>query len=545
MAVCTRLVVDHIQFHSMNLRRKPRDGVPPPSPETLGIIAAHLAMTFPVWVSRRKTTFSFVDDMTIRQHQSVDFQFPLADQFPHEAQPQRGQLIFVPISTGDKRSPLLNFDLYDADGRSLTLLNANDTAGLAARGMNAMVNGLIDERSVSGVEPDSQLDTLRKIASYSPDEAVRLADRELSAGTPLGRILAREDTYRSLVEELADSYLMLVPLAYDPGANMLVKWCYDGPSDWHSFSPRYPFKRLAVSLWSAIGVADKRHGFSGLSIGWAQSTHIAIEPPEGVNLGVARLDCQQWDSRSRRRVFIRGRRMVFGSHAVDLHVGPRCDFDKHDPDPDNRQRALENMLAARSDSARVVLRLRPSTATLIIPSVLASLATVAALWLAFFQLPRLDGQASAALLLLFPATVAAFLSRSGEHGYATRLLQGVRWSVATVAVCALAAVGVIAGGLVREQSDGRSHATVRCTGDSAMARPPAAAGVRRGTLDCVTRPARRDTPRISGTATTVVFAAAGVSSLFTAGPMLGMILTLWIGRARQRTRDSENLIPAA
>lgn len=62
----------------------------------------------------------------------------------------------------------------------------------------------------------------------------------------------------------------------------------------------------------------------------------------------------------------------------------------------------------------------------------------ALLWVASEHLASLDRQTFSAVLLVFPAILAAYLLRPGEHAFARRLLVGVRLCGLGVAICSVA-----------------------------------------------------------------------------------------------------------
>jgi hypothetical protein len=478
--------------------------------------------------------------MTIRQRTSVNFDLP-HEGFPTAAAPQTGERIFVPVSLADKDMPMVSFDLTDEAGNALSLLTASEGAHLAAVGLNSIVDALADERNVAGVKAGSQLEALTEIASAPSAERGReLLATHLASTAPLGQVLAEDDIYRALVEELAIGFLMLVPIAYEPDAHVILKWQSDGPDYGHRWKPATRGDRLFEGLLTAmasVGLADKRASFRNLSVGWAQSTHFEFEPPEGVNLGRARLRCEQWDPKTKQNVSPEAQ-VFHAQPAVDLRTTPRCEFNRNDPDSTKRKTALENMLKARSDTGRMTLRMRAATSTVIIPSVLASTATCIALWFAQSRLTELDGQTSAALLLLFPATVAAFLARSGEHGFVTHLLQGVRWSSAVVIACALVTVGVIGGGLVADESDVPRQTKAHCDAQTVPVGPKPRSPSRLTALDCTEQAVPADPPPPDRDAKLAVTIAASIASLFTAGPLLGMVLSLQVDLVRRRAGKS-------
>lgn len=408
-----------------------------------GALAVHLALTFPVWIRRRKTTFSYIDDTNIRQRQSIDFRLPTRDQLPPHARPANCETVCVPLYIADKES-LVKFSITDEAGAALSLLNTVENGGFAAEGLNAIVNGLSGRPGRATVSPNSLRTVLRSIVMASGHRGPGVAERALDPVRPLGSVLTADDVYKALVKDLARGFLMLVPIPYEPERDRCLKIEYLTRQDWDPVG-------LAGVAWavarisSSLAISDKTQGFTELQAGWARGTHFEVEAPQDVVLGEAHLDCVQWDPRHRRSIRIDARRTVYDRPVLNVNLSPRVNYDPHRDDPARRG----ELLLCRQDTADLTLRIRPRSAPVLLPVTLASAVTSALLWGALARLGELEGQTSAGLLLLIPALLAAFLARPGEHAFATRLLQGVRWATVLVLACAIVAVGVIAGGLIR------------------------------------------------------------------------------------------------
>lgn len=434
---------------------------PAPSPalthQELGVLSTHLALTFPLWIRRRKTCFTYVDDTTIVRRQSVDFRLPSLDSLPPQVRPGARERIYVPLDITDKE-PLVKFSVFDEEGARLTLLNTGESSGLAVAGLNAIVNGLSNQPGRAFVLRNSVRPIIRRIVTSPRERGPAVARGALLPTRPLGSVLVKPDVYRALVRDLAAGFLMLVPVEYEPERDRCLKIEYETKHTWHAdYDHRIP--RFLARLLPSLAVADKVQRFGHLPIGWAQGTHFEFEAPPDVTLGKATLHCVQWDPHHRRRVRIRDRREVFDRPSINLNVSPRVQFDPA-RGGDARRRAL---LQCRQDVADVELRLRPVITSVLLPVTVASIATtIVLLVLAVPHIGELDGQTSAALLLLFSALLAAFLARPGEHAFATRLLRGVRCVTGVIVVCALVAVGVIGSGLVREEPPPATPSAIAC-----------------------------------------------------------------------------------
>jgi hypothetical protein len=326
-------------------------GTPPPlTHEQLGVLAVHLALTFPAWIRRRKTTFTYVDDTTIRQRQSVDIRLPQADLLPPHARPAADEQIYVPLYIAEKGS-LVKFSVTDEAGASVSLLNTTENGGLATVGLNALVNGLSGEPGRASVAANSLKPILRTIVTARSADGADVAASALHPSRPLGRVLTTDDVYKALVRDLARGFLMLVPLPYDPGRDRCLKIEHQTRQEWH-YGTSTLGSRLARGVArgaSSLAVADKLQGFEALQIGWARGTHFEFEAPEDVVLGEATLNCVQWDPTHRRPIRIDARRTVFERPAIDLHIAPRVDYD---PTRDSAQRRAE-LLQCRQDTAEV------------------------------------------------------------------------------------------------------------------------------------------------------------------------------------------------
>jgi hypothetical protein len=503
---------------------------PPPYPnhpaltrEQLGIVATWLALHFPIWVRRRKTEFTYVDDTTIRQRMSVDFRLPPAEDLPLHARPALGQTVFVPLYIAEKTA-LVGFSIRNEGGDAVSLLNRHANGSLATAGLFALVNGLSGRNGRPEVDPEALRTAVNSVVLAPEGSGAVTAKKALKRDEPLGQLLAANDVLRALVTDLALGFLMLVPLAYDPGRDRCLKIEFETQQDWHSFGDRTPrVTRLLGRALPALGLTAKKQGIPDLQVGWAQGTHFEFKAPDEVQLGVARLDTRQLDQGTLKD--FPERRVVYDRPSINLQIGPRMHFDPFETDAMERTAVTAAVLRSRQDTATVELRLRASPSYVLLPTAMASLLTTALLVGAALQLGSLDGQTSAAVLLLFPAVVVAYLTRPGEHAFVARLLRGVRLLGAVVGVCAVVTVAVIGGGVIRSDAASRADRGVDCQLVSVL--PP--------TLRCITghQGPVRPSARIA------VWSAAGVAALATVLLLLGLASTQLAQRSWRRKTDSE------
>lgn len=497
--------------------------------ERLGIITVHLALTFPVWICRRKTSFAFVDDTTVHRRQSVDFVLPHPQDFG-SAYPTLGETLYVPLSIRDRAS-LVKFSIVDEEGTTLPLIRHADSAELAAYGFSALADGLNSQLGRPKGDAREQRRLLKQ--AFSASNGAQLLEQAAGTGAPLNILRADGEmggVYDALMRELAVGVLMIVPIVYEPGVHRIVKMEHDAPMAWESESSKYAASRVGQRVLASLSLKDKATGVSGLDIGWARSTHVEFDSPEQVDLSTALMRCKQWDATVQNHVEVDLGPTDPGQPAVDICVQPRVEVDPRDPDDGRRRQMLRDLLLSRQDTARVRWYLRPSISSVTIPAAIASVATTAVLWMVHYRLGELDGETSVSLLLLFPAVAAVLFARPGEHAYATRLLKGVRWSAAIVAACALVAIAAISGGFIRNDGASGGSAVIECETRSVTGDPVRA--VRARSLDCVEHRRRASEPQVRDDTRTVVTWVTRIATLVTIVIVLAMFLTY--GNVRRR-----------
>lgn len=239
-----------------------------------------LAATFGLWVHRRVETFEFPDADTIRRRMSVDFTLPPSSVDQHES-------IAVPL-TILKKGYLRNFDLTDADGASQNVLTTTQNADVVVAGFEAF---LADVRR----PPDALASTLRGVveehdASLAGERLAFALDGEL--GHALGRITQAQgsEVLRLLLRELADGYMLLVPVEGDLGRRRLFKFTYDAPLQLTPRRLRDRGYRLITSVSSGFGWSARVEDFEALPVGWAQSYHVEVTAPADTWVAEAALE---------------------------------------------------------------------------------------------------------------------------------------------------------------------------------------------------------------------------------------------------------------
>jgi hypothetical protein len=414
-------------------------------PEDLGVIAVQLALSFPEWVRRRRFVVSYVDDTTIQQRMSIDFQLPGPEWFWSTTAPQPGDKIYVPIYLPEKDT-LDQFTAFDENGRRLTMLPTADNGALAVAGLLPLVRALAAERL-----PVSQLDGMQRklreelvkivMAPKRPgsDPVVEVLEPALAA--ELGTVLNAEDETKAVVRDLARGFLMLVPVTYEPDADRLIKAEWDVPNYWHGKRGGNRLALWAQSGLASIGWADKRQHLPALQIGWSRSTHVEIVAPADVQMSAVSLEAEQYDPAT--KATVRTVRTVYNKPRATINVAPRVPFNPFEKDRSLREASARQLLQARGDTGAVDIRFRSPASGVLVAATVASAMLTALIWVAGEHLAILDRQTFSAVLLVFPAILAAYLLRQGEHDFARRLLVGVRLCGLGVAVCSVAVSAIL------------------------------------------------------------------------------------------------------
>jgi hypothetical protein len=441
----------------------------PPAPQSpprltddeLAVIAVRLALRYPRWVERRVEHVAYLDDTTVRQRESVTLRWPEPRFFADNARPEPGQTIYVPLDLISK-GPLIEVDVARPDGSTFAILSTRRNSELAAAGMTTIVWAVSEDTRDGEGLTDPTLDLIEHAVGAPAAQARKLLEALDDPTTEIASVLGQPDEYRGLLRELGHNFMLLAPARYEPGVETVLKYSYSQPLPW---------ARSLRNVAATFGLADFRSELGQLSLGLGDSYHIEIAAPDEVRLARARLFGSYVDSCSAGRVNIAiaedGDNPVVDLHArrpsaATLKLAEeyrdkawhRRMFrrrPKNAPlptDPLQAAIAVAPSTVARSDRgfAHVDFRLRVSGPFL--AAVVTSLLTCALLLGARSRLVEIDGQIGAAVLLALPVVAAGYLTRPGEHAFATRLLGGVRFAALVVGVCSLLVAAILGGGFV-------------------------------------------------------------------------------------------------
>ena len=476
----------------------------PADPETLGAVAVALAWDWASWVNRRVETIEFVEDTTIRRRVSIDFTFPLAADLAATIAP--GGWIVVPLQIVAK-GPLMHVDIFDEQQASLSTLNTVRNTDLATRGVVRLLNAIAVQAGRLPLSATTEA-AIAELVQAPSAHATTIRDALLTPGEDLADVLAIGTTAprseRQLVDELTTGFLQLVQLPYDPGRHRVVKVAYDVAQPWDETGPDVRFG----SALRGLGALPRRRTFE-LNIGQGLGHHVEVLAPEDTEIIAARLRGTQWSSRAGSAqpllVRVKGRSRSRAHAYVRLVAG-----EEGAPDP-GVLRELRSL--GRGDKAEFRVALAPRRAGVVAVATATAVFTALTMIVFATRLAHLDGQTSAAVLLLVPAIFAAYISRPGEHPFATRALIGVRaWALAGAGLAAILSV-MIGAGFTKVEAPRAASMTpsiqdLRCKTVPGTARRPL-----RGRTNCTLRARALPAPPPAKVERTAAVVSAGLACL--------------------------------
>ncbi|MCW3033307.1 MAG: hypothetical protein JWM60_1652 [Solirubrobacterales bacterium] len=429
----------------------------------LGAIAVQLALDFPTWIERRIERVSYLDRSTVSVSEGVMFRLPEPEFFAAASRPEWGTRIFAPLDLLSKDS-LAGLDGYRPDGSPVPILPYARSARLANAGVGGFLVGKALMALGKPLDHASQR-TVQAIVTATARRAKPLARVALQdPNLQLRRIFENEDPIEGLLRELASSVMMLVPVDYEPGEEHVYRYSYGQTME----QPRALIRLAERAVHKDLEVKHEP-----LAIGWSRSYHFEVDVPAEVYVARAQLfgiyDLQTEQTPAPIAE-------ADGGPVVDLHATRPTQLALDDGSaikpvtrppvlpPLPTRRATDSYLDSaeksrptptqRSDTGIAKIRFRLEPNGTFLATMLVACLTAVLLLLARGRLRQLDGQTDAALLLALPILTLGYMTRPGEHRFATRLLVGIRGASLIVGVCALALAWVLASGAVTHQGPG-------------------------------------------------------------------------------------------
>jgi hypothetical protein len=395
--------------------------------------AVRLALTFTKWVHRNVERFEIVDADTVCRQMSVDFTLPEQEGLVI------GQTVAVPLMV-PRKGLLRGLDVTDAKGHSLNVLESAEGQAVALGGLKRFLEGL------AGAELP-ELPMLEAILSREPEEARKLVKDALKGDGEIGEILGERTDMAvqalvALVEELADGFLLMVALPYQPGTPSLVKVSYETQFEepaqeesWLRRATRLGY-RLPSRLLGSLGLMGRVEYFKALRVRHGRSYHVEVLPAAGTYSGEAFLTIEGSEQEPESRLGSREDAPATGVWRDTNPSRPHLWVGGGGHKTNRGERGQVGViLYARRDG--LIFPLFFSAA--VIAGVLAFVPT---------QDGSLDGITLGALLLA-PVALAAYYARSDENGYLTMALRGVRGLATLSVIAGVTVIGLLALGYIQ------------------------------------------------------------------------------------------------
>jgi hypothetical protein len=375
-----------------------------PNPAAVGALAAELLCGSDRWMRRRKLRVDFIDDTALRLRLSVDFCIP--DGAAETAVARDGEkFVHLPLFVLRKApQELLDFDLTDAGGRSVSLPTRLSNAEVSRCALEACA-----ERVLKGPLNEPGLpDLIAHVAESDPPESLDrldqlLAPDDLVAPHPQRSELAADDNFQFLARLVAWSSIIALPVPLRAG-EQIFKLAFTEP----------------LNQWQNAFALAIRAGLRPLSmlvdipfVG-AQSFHLEAHPPSGMSIGEGYLFAQTPTGPVHQQADT-------GGHALHVYLSGL-----------SRGREGGAFLRIRARSAPFISNARNAC---------AAVAAVLILSVVFAHQLAAANTTVPTLILFLPGLLATIASQPFEHPLAGRLLQLVRGSVILCAALAYLAAG--------------------------------------------------------------------------------------------------------
>jgi hypothetical protein len=390
----------------------------PPREQLVGFTIHALLVEPASWIHRRVETVEVLDHVSARRRVSLD----LTVDSEHEAfSPPDARLIGMIPLTLLRKETLRNFDLRDPDGKALPVLTKEENGRYEAASLIFAAEGIL------GHDLPAEMETsMRRVVVSDLETATAeletwgdLAHRTASSHREDWAALLADDSFVDYALALAENFVLMAVCDLPMDQRMLFKLSYEEP--FGEEDGLNPLKSLLIRL----GWRRKTIMIEAPTVNFSASYHLEIPAPPDLEIDAARLTFEAPTSAQLPDE-------VFDDNRQRAHLY------KADIDPEVVGRALI-YLRHRRDSYLAAALLTGLLISALIGAALAQLDEIAA---------KPDhGQTAAAVLLVAPTIMAAYLFRSGEHRLAALSLLGLRAFVLIAAACAIVATALLAGGV--------------------------------------------------------------------------------------------------
>lgn len=350
------------------------------------------------WIHRRVESITYATNGETRRRVSVDLTIPSE----YRQTLRDGDRVLLPLAIIAKE-PLVRFDMRDAEGCALPVLETQANGRVAERVLKTLVLGAFGSDSVDGAELGSRVRKVVYAGRTEANEAVTSLRQYLHPGA---------DEYEKqlvlqLAVDLAHGFLLVVETARDSlGRRVIVKYEYEDS--------------IALSGRAGPAFRPVRVQIDRPAVGDANSYHLEVRAPDGIATKALKLAGEGLGSEE---VFFLGKGPIVHGH----------------------------LNAQKADFGAQVLLVpeRRGTVTWAAVSsicVMTGFAACAVFWPplhTFLSDTAERGTSLATVLLALPAFLLVLLGRSPEHFLVSRVLRPARWIVLLTALLMLGGATVL------------------------------------------------------------------------------------------------------
>lgn len=387
------------------------------------------------WIRRRIERFDLIDRRSIGRRVSLEFVLP--EQI--EGCSVGEVLTVIPVALLAKR-PLRGFELRTEDGHRLSSLVTQESTTIARSVLLAAA------RRALSAEPDEAITSdLGAIVGNNHELTATALSRVLHEASDQGATaavleqrekLAEDREFRTITMNLASGFLLLTPRCAEAGDRRIWEFTHDDILE----DPR----PIAREIFAHLGLMPAKLTVPTPAAAWAASFHCEVDAPPDMEIVRARLDRAVRYVPQMGRVSLltspEGRRLRRATETMNRNLEARdgggiSRAHLHLPLPEQ---------PVGADAAAVV-EMRMKRNGFLRAAFLTCVLSASLFTAGYHRLPQLADnlEPAAALLLLIPGLLVAYLVRPGEHALASSLLLGARLMVLVAGLCSVVAVGLL------------------------------------------------------------------------------------------------------
>ncbi|HUB37170.1 MAG TPA: hypothetical protein VL972_10130 [Solirubrobacteraceae bacterium] len=436
-----------------------------PSLEEFGRLGASYLLSERLWVRRHVETAALKNRVSAKRRLTIDVELPR--EIVCSVSDGRTNLYFLPVTLLAKRPITAFIDLVDEDDRSLPLLTREENASVS---LAAVVDA---GRRLLGAEPPSPLQRawseLIHRDGLDAVLALHIAEDLTKRWFPEVEERPGYRWFRRALHDLVPNSFVWIPLEGRGGERRVVKLRYEATAGspklrhrkdatievvvtlddglTHEFThtepgdsdPRGIVGRVFNRLGNALGLTSTSVELTTPSIRGSSTYHLQFEAPPG--LEVERLELLT-EKEQRRGAFQERPKQLVENDGDSAHLYLPDSEVYRPPGTGDYRPGMED-----SRMLPVLAELRVGRRGFLSLSTLSGMLIVAMLWAydaaAPIHLVNSRPEVAAAVLLVVPVVLLAFVVQAGEHPVVTKMLVGVRVCMLTLGLLAIADAAAI------------------------------------------------------------------------------------------------------